>query len=192
MADFYAILSRMKNIQRWSLMRSNIKENVMEHSALVAIISHALGEINNRVYNGNVNVDKLVTIAIFHESSEVLTGDLPTPIKYYNQSINSAYKAIEAEANTKLISCLPSEFRQDYEKILNYDKDTYEYKLVKSADKISAYIKCVEEVKSGNSEFNHAKDTLYKTITTTGIAEVDYFNEHFLTGFEKNLDNITL
>ena len=192
MSDFYALLTRMKNIQRWSLMRSNLQENVLEHTAIVAFISHALGEINNKVFNGNIDKNLLVSIALFHESSEVLTGDLPTPIKYYNTSINKAYKEIENLANDKLIGCLPVEFRNDYSTLLNYDKDTYEYKLTKSADKIAAYIKASEEVKSGNSEFNNAKNTLYKSIHEITYPEVIYFIENFLPSFEKDLDNITL
>ena len=192
MSDFYALLTRMKNIQRWSLMRSNLQENVLEHTAIVAFISHALGEINNKIYKGNIDPNLLVSIALFHESSEVLTGDLPTPIKYYNSSINTAYKEIENLANEKLIGCLPIEFRSDYSTLLNYDKDTYEYKLTKSADKIAAYIKASEEVKSGNSEFNNAKNTLYKTVHEIVYPEVKYFIENFLPSFEKDLDNITL
>ncbi len=192
MSDFYALLTRMKNIERWALMRCNVKENVLEHTAIVAFISHSLGMINNKIYNGNIDCNLLVTISLFHESSEVLTGDLPTPIKYYNSSINSAYKELESLANEKLIGSLPTEFREDYTTILNYDKDSYEYKLCKSADKIAAYIKSAEEVKSGNSEFNNAKKSLYKSITEIDLPEVKYFIANFLPSFEKDLDNITL
>lgn len=192
MSDFFALLSRMKNIERWSLMRSNLKENVLEHSAIVGFISHSLGEINNVVFGGNIDSNLLVTLALFHECSEVLTGDLPTPIKYYNKSINTAYKELESLANKKLIGSLPSEFRDDYDNILNYPKDNYEYKLVKSADKISAYIKASEEVKSGNNEFFNAKETLFKAINNIDLPEVKYFIENFLPSYLKDLDNITL
>lgn len=192
MSDFYALLTRMKNIERWALMRCNVKENVLEHTAIVAFISHSLGMINNKIFSGNIDSNLLVTISLFHESSEVLTGDLPTPIKYYNNSINNAYKQLENLANEKLIGSLPPEFRDDYSTILNYDKDTYEYKLCKSADKIAAYIKSAEEVKSGNSEFNNAKETLYKSIKSIELPEVKYFIKNFLPSFLKDLDNITL
>lgn len=192
MSDFYALLSRMKNIERWSLMRCNLKENVMEHSATVAIIAHALGIINNKIFFGHIDADKLVTMSVFHEAGEVLTGDLPTPIKYYNSNIRNAYKDIEALACEKLIGCLPAEFQPEYEAVLNTDTNSYEYKLLKAADKLGAYIKCVEEVKSGNYEFNNAKITLYNSVTSTQLKEVDYFIENFLPSFEKNLDNITL
>lgn len=191
MSDFYALLARMKNIERWSLMRSNVKENVLEHTAVVAMISHALGEINNRIFGGNVNVDKLVTTALFHESSEVLTGDLPTPIKYYDEIINSAYKRLENLALDKLLGMLPSEFYSDYFNILKQDVSSYEYRLVKAADKLSAYVKCIEEIKSGNNEFCNAKLTIEKALPMD-IPEVKYFCDNFLESFKKDLDDITL
>ena len=192
MSDFYALLTRLKNIERWQLMRCNVKENVLEHTAIVSFISHSLGMINNKIFGGNIDRNLLVSIALFHESSEVLTGDLPTPIKYYNQSINSAYKELESLANDKMVGSLPAEFREEYNNLLNYDKDSYEYKLTKAADKIAAYIKSAEEVKSGNSEFNNAKQTLYKSIKEINLPEVQYFIENFLPSFLKDLDNITL
>ncbi len=191
MSDFYALLTRMKNIERWSLMRSNVKENVLEHSAIVCMLSHALGEINNRIFAGKVNVDKLVTMALFHESSEVLTGDLPTPIKYYDDNINSAYKRLEDLACDKLLGLLPQEFYSDYFTILKQDSSSYEYRLMKAADKLAAYIKCLEEIKSGNSEFTNAKQTIEKALPLD-IPEVKYFCDNFLDSFSKDLDDITL
>ena len=188
--NFYAYLNRMKYIKRWSLMRSTVNENIMEHSEQVAQIAHALAMINNKFYGGNVNPDRCVTLAVFHECSEVITGDLPTPIKYYNNDIKVAYKDIEAIANNKLLTMLPEEFRLDYEEIIDADESTMEYKLSKSADKISAYVKCLEELKSGNKEFQKAEKSIKKELENSPLPEVKYFMEHFIPGFKKTLDEL--
>lgn len=187
---FFAYLSRMKYIGRWSLMRSASSENVMEHSAQVAHIAHALGVINNTIYGGSVSPDKLASLAVFHESSEVITGDLPTPIKYYNKEINRAYKDLETRANDKLIGNLPYEFRQTYSAVLNPDKETYEYKLLKAADKISAYIKCLEESKFGNKEYALAEETVRQSIEDYNLPEADYFMNNFIDAFRLSLDEL--
>lgn len=187
---FFAYLGRMKYIKRWSLMRSTEEESVMEHSEQVAQIAHALAMINKRVFHGTVNAERAVTIAVFHEAPEVITGDLPTPIKYYNDDIRDAYKAIEHSAVEKLLNSLPEELREDYRLIIEPNVDTYEYKLAKAADKISAYLKCAQEVKCGNSEFNKALKTNLEEIKSSPLPEVRYFLENFAKGFELSLDEL--
>ena len=144
-SNFFAYLNRMKYIERWSLMHSTVKENVMEHSEQVAQIAHALATINNVVFGGDVNADKCVSLAVFHEASEVITGDLPTPIKYYNNEIKVAYKGLEGVANEKLLTMLPEEMRDRYRAVISPDVTSEEYRMVKAADRLAAYIKCVEE-----------------------------------------------
>ncbi len=188
--DFFAYLNRMKYIKRWALMRSNVEENIMEHTEQVSVVAHALASIKNTIYGGNVDVLKVVLYSQYHETSEVITGDLPTPIKYFNKEINHAYKDIEKGACLKLLSTLPNELRCDYEKYVLPDEESEEYKIMKCADKISAYIKCVEEVKSGNSEFIKAKETIYKDILKIDREEVKYFVENILPRYELTLDEL--
>ncbi|MBQ4072261.1 MAG: 5'-deoxynucleotidase [Clostridia bacterium] len=188
--NFYAYLNRMKYIKRWSLMHSIVNENIMEHSEQVAQIAHALAMISNKIFGGEVNADRCVTLAVFHECSEVITGDLPTPIKYYNNEIKVAYKDLEAVANDKLLSMLPDEFRMDYESIIAPDESTIEYKLSKAADKISAYVKCLEELKSGNKEFQKAEKSIKKELENSSLPEVKYFMDNFIPGFKKTLDEL--
>ena len=188
--NFYAYLNRMKYIKRWSLMHSIVNENIMEHSEQVAQIAHALAMISNKIFGGEVNADRCVTLAVFHECSEVITGDLPTPIKYYNNEIKVAYKDLEAVANDKLLSMLPDELRMDYESIIAPDESTKEYKLSKAADKISAYVKCLEELKSGNKEFQKAEKSIKKELENSSLPEVKYFMDNFIPGFKKTLDEL--
>ena len=191
MYNFFAYMARMKHIKRWSLMRSTEEENIAEHSAQVAQIAHAMAIIKNRLFGGNVNPDRVTTLALYHETGEVLTGDLPTPIKYYNPKIRSAYKEIEAIANEKLLSMIPPELREDYEEIVLQNEDSYEHILVKAADKISAYAKCIEEMKSGNREFAKAELSLKKEVEAFYVYdEVKYFCEKFLPSFKKTLDEL--
>ena len=190
MYSFFAYLDRMKYINRWSLMRSNDKENIMEHSAQVSMIAHALAVIGNVYFGKNYNVDKVTTIALFHETSEVITGDLPTPIKYYNPQIRDAYKAIEAVANDKLIGMLPQEMQPVYEQIIKADSCSLEGKLVKYADKISAYVKCLGELKGSNNEFKKAKNAIEKDIENIDSDEVKFFMEHFIAPYSLTLDEL--
>ena len=191
MYHFFAYMARMKLIRRWSLMKSVTDENIAEHSAQVAQIAHALALIKNRLYGGDLNPDRVATMALYHETSEVLTGDLPTPIKYYNPEIRQAYKQIEGIANEKLISMLPEELREDYRELMMEDTTSYEYVLVKAADKISAYIKCVEELRSGNREFAKAEKSLREEIRKyESYEEIRYFCEKFLSTFRKTLDEL--
>ena len=154
--SFFAYMARMKLIRRWGLMKSVTDENIAEHSAQVAQIAHALALIKNKKFGGEINADRVTTIALYHETSEVITGDLPTPIKYYNDDIRNSYKDIERKANDKLLLTIHEDFREDYSSIIEIDSSSDEYKLVKAADKLSAYIKCIEELKSGSDEFRQA------------------------------------
>ena len=181
----------MKLIRRWSLMKSVNDENIAEHSAQVAQIAHALALIKNRKFGGELNADRICTLALYHESSEVITGDLPTPIKYYNPQIRQAYKDIEGIANEKLLSMLPPELQDDYRELVNCPADSYEHILVKAADKISAYIKCLEELRSGNREFARAEESLRTEIEKYyKYEEVKYFCDTFLDTFKKTLDEL--
>ena len=191
MFNFFAYMARMKLIQRWSLMKANERENIAEHSAQTAHIAHALAIIKNRLYGGEIDANYVTTLAIYHEASEVITGDLPTPIKYYNPKIRDAFKEIEGVANEKLLSMIPEELRADYKDIVIQPSDTYEHTLVKAADKISAYIKCIEEMRSGNREFAKAEISLKKEVEAYySYPEVKYFCETFLESFQKTLDEL--
>ena len=184
-------MARMKLIRRWSLMKSVDEENIAEHSAQVAQIAHALALIKNRMFGGNIDADRVASAALYHETSEVLTGDLPTPIKYYNPEIKRSYKAIEKIANDKLISMLPEELREDYRELIELPEDSYEQMLVKAADKISAYIKCIEELRSGNREFARAEFALRAEIERfCEHEEVKYFMDTFIDSFRKTLDEL--
>ncbi|HOB64796.1 MAG TPA: 5'-deoxynucleotidase [Clostridia bacterium] len=188
--NFFAYLSRMKFIKRWSLMHSGVNENVMEHSEQVAQLAHALATINNKIFGGTADVGKCVSLAVFHEAGEVITGDLPTPIKYFNNEIKTAFKGLEAVANEKLLTMLPKEFQDGYRELLSPDTSSYEYKLVKAADKLAAYVKCVEEVKAGNKEFSKALKSISKELDQNALPEVRYFMSNFISGFEKTLDEL--
>ena len=188
--NFFAYLSRMKYIKRWSLMHSMVEENIMEHTEQVSVIAHALAVIKNKIFNGNVSIEKVLLYSQYHETSEVITGDLPTPIKYYNKQIVGAYKDIEDKANRKLLSMLPDVLSEEYSKCVIPNQDSEEYKIMKYADRISAYIKCVEEVKAGNSEFVKAKETIYLDIMKTDREEVIYFMENIAPAYSKTLDEL--
>ena len=189
MYKFFAYLNRMKYINRWSLMRSTVTENIMEHSHQVAVIAHALAMISNTYFGGNLDANAIAVKAIFHETSEVITGDLPTPIKYFNDEIRTSYKALEHYSNERLLTYLPSELSAKYATIVNADNDE-DYKYVKYADKICAYLKCVDEVNMGNSDFTSAKKTLRKEIAAFKSKEVDYFMAHFVEAFSLTLDDL--
>ena len=188
--NFFAYLNRMKYIKRWSLMHSMVEENVMEHTEQVSVVAHALAVIKNKIYGGNVSVEKVLLYAQYHETSEVITGDLPTPIKYFNKEINGAYKDLERGAELKLLSMLPEELYNEYKDAVIPNEDSEEYKIMKLADKISAYIKCVEEVKAGNKEFVKAKQTIKKELDKCERDEVKYFIKYILPSYEKTLDEL--
>ncbi len=190
MSKFFAYLFRMKYIKRWSLMRSVREENIMEHSLQVSVIAHALALIKNKMFNGMVNVEKTVLLAQYHEVGEVITGDLPTPIKYFNPEIKNAYKDLEKNACQKILKMLPEEMQKEYSEYILPDENSEEYKIVKSADRLSAYLKCVEEVKAGNAEFKKAKASILNDLKKLNRKEVDYYLKEFAPADELTLDEL--
>lgn len=188
--NFFAYLNRMKYIERWNLMHSNVKENISEHSLNVSVLAHALAIIENEIFNAKVDEYKTLAYAVYHEASEVITGDLPTPIKYFNAEINGAYKELEDYANKKLIKNLPDILAERYEKFIFSDTSSIEYKLTKAADKLAAYIKCIEELKGGNLEFKKAKETIKNNIENIELKSVKYFMENFIKSYELTLDEL--
>ena len=181
----------MKFIRRWGLMKSVTEENIAEHSAQVAQLAHALALIKNTRFGGTLNADRIATMALYHETSEVLTGDLPTPIKYYNSEIRRSYKDIEHIANEKLIGMLPEDFRDEYRSLIEVPTDSEEHAIIKAADKLAAYIKCVEELRSGNREFAMAQKALKKEVDAYKyLPEVDWFCQTYLDTFSQTLDEM--
>lgn len=172
-------------------MRNTQPENIQEHSLQVAIVAHALAAIKNRYFEGSLNADRIAVLGMFHDCNEIITGDMPTPIKYFNPEINQAYKNVETVSRNKLLSMLPTELSEDYRSILFHeDSDPESWKLVKAADRIAAYIKCLEENKAGNKEFKKAGDSIYKSIMEIDLPEVRYFMEHFMPSFSLTLDEL--
>ncbi len=189
-SHFFAYISRMRFIQRWALMRNTAPENVQEHSHETAVLAHALALIRNRCFGGSVDAGAVAVAALYHDASEILTGDLPTPIKYFNPAIRGAYQEVEAMANQKLLSMLPQELQADYAPILDGGGSREIRTLVKAADKLSAYIKCVEEVKAGNGEFREAAGQTLTALKEFGLPEVDYFLNTFMESFSLTLDEL--
>lgn len=186
---FYAMLSRMKYINRWGLMRNTREENLSEHSLEVAFIAHALGIINNEVFNGSINADRLAILGMYHDVTEIITGDMPTPVKYYNSEIRTAYKKVERAAGQEILTGLPENIRKRYNNLLTEsetEKELWIY--VKAADELSALIKCIEERKMGNTDFFKAEQSTLDSIKNMGIAEADYFIEHFIPAYSMTLD----
>ena len=189
---FFAIISRMKYINRWGLMRNTRYENLSEHSFDVAVTAHALAVIKNNLFGGNLNADRAAVLALYHDAPEILTGDLPTPVKYYNDQTKKAYDEVENTSVNRLLTMLPSELKNTYSPLLvKQEEDTYLWKLVKSADTINALIKCIEEEKSGNREFSGAKSVIEKKVYAIDLPEVKYYLENFLPSFELTLDEHT-
>lgn len=188
--SFFAMLSRMKYIGRWALMRNSLRENVSEHSLETAIVAHALAIIGNCRLGRDYDVEHIALLAMYHDCTEIITGDMPTPVKYYNIEIKDAYKEIEVNAAKNLLSRLPEDMALEYEKYLLPKEDASTMKLVKAADKISALIKCIEEEKTGNREFNHAGESTFKAIRELGCKEAEIFCEEFVPEYEKTLDEL--
>ena len=190
-SNFFAFISRMKYINRWGLMRNTREENVSEHSLEVAVIAHVLTIIQRKRLNININPERTVLYAIYHDSSEIYTGDLPTPVKYYNSSIKEAYKNVELSANKRLLNLLPKDFYDIYEPILMpKDEEKAIWETIKAADKISALIKCIEEEKSGNKEFMKAKQSILNDIKNMNRQDVEIFMEEFIGGYYLTLDEM--
>lgn len=190
MYTFYAFLNRMKLIQRWNLMRSTVKEDLMQHCAQVAILGQSLGIIRNEMFGGNVNVDKIASLALYHDTAEVVSGDFPTTVKYYNDTMKNAYAEIEEVINDRMLDSLPSQLRSTYENYLKPDEDSIEYKLMKVADKLAAYVKCEEEKLLGNKEFDKAHERLEKSLLALReeYPELGYFLDNFLEGYLESVD----
>lgn len=186
---FYAMLSRMKYINRWGLMRNTRSENISEHSLEVAYIAHALGVINNEIFGGNLPAERLAILGMYHDVTEIITGDMPTPVKYYSPVIRNAYSEVEHVAKDEMLSGLPEIMRKHYDKVfLETDEEEELWKYVKGADKMSALIKCIEEQQMGNQDFADAAESIELTLRNMHIPEVDYFMEEFLPAYRLTLD----
>lgn len=188
-SHFFAYISRMRFIQRWALMRNTAPENVQEHSHQVAVLAHALALIRNEKFAGRVDPGLVAAAALYHDASEILTGDMPTPIKYDNPAIRTAYKDVEAVAEGKLLRMLPPELQDAYAPVLT-EVDPEVERLVKAADKLSAHIKCLEELKAGNAEFREAAAQTRKALEAFDLPEVRYFMDTFLPSFSLTLDEL--
>jgi len=189
--SFFALISRMRYISRWGLMRNTAPENIQEHSHMVSVIAHALAVIRQDVFGGEIDPNLVATVALYHDASEIFTGDLPSPIKYLNPDISAAYKQVEQVAMDKLLSLLPETVRTSYEPIL-CDIDPEVQTLIKAADRLSAYIKCLEEIRAGNDEFQAAQKVILRSIETNILPETEYFMAHFIPAFTLTLDELDL
>ncbi len=187
---FFAVISRMKYINRWALMRNTITENISEHSLEVAFIAHALGLIRNKRFGGDVDAERCALLAMFHDVTEIITGDLPTPVKYYNKEIRSVYEEIEHKAIDQLVSYLPDDLKEDYRPLFSHtDEEAELWTIVKAADKLSAYIKCIEERRMGNDDFVSAEQATLSSIHALELPEAEVFLEEFIPAYTLTLDD---
>lgn len=190
-SHFFAMMSRMKYIERWALMRNSQTENISEHSLEVGMLAHALAVISNKRLKNRLNAEKAALIGLYHDSTEIITGDMPTPVKYYNQEMQMAFKEIEKTAARRLLDKLPEDLKESYHSLFfPAEGEEYLWKLVKAADKLSALIKCIQEENAGNTEFANAKKSLTETLNNMGLKEVDIFMEEFLPSYYKTLDEL--
>jgi len=188
--SFYALAARMRNIRRWGLMRNSFEENLLEHSQMTAVLAHALAVIRRDVFGLDADPDGAAAAALFHDMSEIITGDMPTPVKYLNEDIRRSYKAVESQAEAQLLQLLPGEMRPAYVELLRGGSgETHD--LVKAADKLAAYIKCIEELRAGNEEFRSAEGQIRAALEASELPEIAYFMEHFLPAFGMTLDELT-
>lgn len=188
---FFAMLSRMKYINRWALMRNTHTENISEHSLEVATVAHALAVIHNTRFGGNINVDRVAVLGVFHDAPEILTGDMPTPIKYYSKQIQEAYSQVEDDACNALLDMLPDDLREQYAPyFIKCEEDRLLWKFVKAADRICAYTKCIEESKAGNHDFDKAAKTNLKGLEAIDMPEVKCFMDEFLGSYSLTLDEM--
>ncbi len=191
MYSFFAMMARMKYIERWALMRNANKENVSEHSLEVAMLSHGLGIIANERCGKRVDVNQIALMGLYHDANEIITGDMPTPVKYYNEDIKEAYKRVEDVASHTMLNKLPDYMKKYYEPVFFPKKDfEYEWKIVKAADKLSALMKCMEELRMGNQEFKTAEQTTQKALEEMHMEEVQIFMEEFLPAYSLTLDEL--
>ena len=190
-SHFYAYISKIRWLQRWGLKRNTIPENVMEHSWEVATIAHALALIRNRYFEGDLDVNAIVVAALYHDCSEVITGDMPSPIKYHSNEITQAYKSIERKAEYELLNLLPAELQEDYKAVLIEELIPVDQKaVIKAADTISAYLKCQMEVAAGNSEFSKAIEDMKARLDAIELPEVNYFLELYASSYTLTLDEL--
>lgn len=188
-SKFFAVISRMKYINRWALMRNTISENISEHSLEVAFVAHALALLGNKRLGKSYNPERCALLAMYHDATEIITGDLPTPIKYYNKQIKSVYNEIEDNAEKQLISYLPEDLREEYASLFSRtDEECEHWRLVKAADKISALIKCVEERRMGNTDFASAEKSTLQAIHELNVAEAEMFLQEFMPSYNLTLD----
>lgn len=190
--DFFAFLSRMRYISRWGLMRNTVPENIQEHSLDVAVISHALAVIRNTYYGGGLDPSRAALYGIFHDASEIFTGDMPTPVKHFNPNFKRSFHQLEDRARRKLLAMLPPELAKEYEPLFFFEDQEEYVHLVKAADKIAALTKCIEEGKSGNLEFRRAEAEHFEYLTASPLPEVTYFLEKLLPGYRLSLDELKL
>ncbi len=190
--DFFAFLSRMRYISRWGLMRNTVPENIQEHSLDVAVISHALVMIRNTYFAGNLDASRAALYAIFHDASEIFTGDMPTPVKHFNPNFKRSFHQLEDRAKRKLLAMLPPEMAAEYEPLFFFEEQQEYAVLVKAADKIAALAKCIEEGKSGNHEFRKAESEHFEQLSASPLPEVRYFLDKFLPGYRLSLDELKL
>ncbi len=188
-SHFFAMHSRMKYINRWALMRNTVSENISEHSNDVAVIAHALAVIKNVRFGGNLNAERAAFLGLYHDMTEIITGDMPTPVKYHSEDMREAFKEVEDKAGRRLLSMLPEDMARYYEgAFFKEEEDEYLWKIVKAADKISALIKCIEEKNAGNNEFGKALDSTRASVESMNMPEADVFLEEFLPSFYLSLD----
>lgn len=187
--SFFAYIARMRYIGRWGLMRNTVQENIQEHSHMVAVLAHALAVIRRDKFGGRVDPGHVAAVALYHDATEIFTGDLPTPVKYANPDIQAAYKAIEQNAADRLTATLPEELRPSFSGLLS-ETDPQVTDLVKAADKLSAYLKCLEELKAGNLEFQSAANQTLEALNEYDLPELTYFMDHFLPAFQLTLDEL--
>ena len=190
-SNFCAMMSRMKYIDRWALMRNSCTENICEHSLEVAMIAHMLCVIGNKRFGKSLDASKAALIGMYHDTTEIITGDMPTPVKYYNDTIQTVFHKIEDAAAETLLSMIPEDLREEfYSLYFKQEEDAYLWRLVKAADKFSALIKCMEEKKAGNKEFDSAFKSTKASIAAMELPEADCFMEEFIPAYNKNLDEL--
>ena len=188
--NFFALIGRMRYIDRWGLMRNTQVENIQEHSHSVAVLAHALAVIGREKFGSRVDPGEAAIAGLYHDAPEILTGDMPTPVKYDNPAIKDAYKAVESVAADKLLSMLPEELQEEFSPYVREELEPELLRVVKAADKLSAYLKCVEELKAGNNEFKQAARQTREALNKMELPALDYFLKHFLPGFELTLDEL--
>lgn len=188
---FFALFSRMKYINRWALMRNTAHESLSQHALEVAAFAHALAVLGNRRFGKNYNADRAALLGIYHDMPEIITGDMPTPVKYFSSDIRAAFGAVEKVSQQRLLSALPEDLREDFRPLLTEEDDKELLRLVKAADKLSALVKCIEERKAGNSEFSGAEKSTLQAIQSLNVPEAQLFMDEFMDAYELTLDEIS-